>query len=228
LLTVIVSRIGFLTFAKVQQDPPRLTHAVRLSLWVLTTLGVPIVLVLLFGAPDLVQILYGPKWSESAFFLRFLTIYSLMWPFVSVGFWLSVALGHARTTTLLTATQAAAIVILATPLTLAWGVMGTILGVALTMALSFALSCYYIFRQVPLSFIETFGPPLVAACASAGLLLGVNQWPIWTQLAPLARLFATGLIGPGVFGLVLLTLQPKEMIERLQYVMRLWARRPAN
>ncbi len=228
LLTVIVSRIGFLTFAKVQQDPPRLTHAVRLSLWVLTTLGVPIVLVLLFGASDLVQILYGPKWNESAFFLRFLTIYSLMWPFVSVGFWLSVALGHARTTTLLTATQAAAIVILATPLTLAWGVMGTILGVALTMALSFALSCYYIFRQVPLSFIETFGPPLVAACASAGLLLGVNQWPIWTQLAPLARLFATGLIGPGAFALVLLALRPKEMIERLQYVMRLWARRPAN
>jgi O-antigen/teichoic acid export membrane protein len=74
LLTMIVSRIGFLTFAKVQNDPPRLTHAVRLSLWVLTTLGIPLALFLFFGASDIVQILYGGKWSQSAFFLRFLTI----------------------------------------------------------------------------------------------------------------------------------------------------------
>jgi PST family polysaccharide transporter len=228
LLTVVVSRIGFLTFARVQQDPPRLTHAIRLSLWILTTLGVPIILVLLFGAPDLVQILYGPKWSESAFFLRFLTIFSLTWPFISLGFWLSVAKGHSRTTILLTVTQAVAIVIFATPLTRAWGVMGTILGVALTMALSFALSCYYTFRQVPLSFVGIFGPPLVAACAGTGLLLGVNQLPLWAQLAPLVRLFATGLIGPGAFILVLFALRPKEMLERLQYVMQLWAQRPTN
>lgn len=228
LLTMIVSRIGFLTFAKVQNDPPRLTHAVRLSLWVLTTLGIPIAIMLLFGASDIVYILYTNKWSESAFFLRFLIIFSLTWPFVSVGFWLSVARGHSRTTALLTATQAAAIVLFATPLTLAWGVMGTILGVALTMALSFALSCYYVFRQVPLSFIGTFGPPFVAACASAGLLLGANQLPVWAQLVPLVRLFATGLIGPGAFILVLFALRPKEMIERLRYVMQLWAWRPAN
>jgi lipopolysaccharide exporter len=74
LLTMVVSRMGFLTFAKVQNDLPRLTHAVRLSLWVLSVLGVPITLVLFFGAPDIVWILYGPKWSASAFFLRFLSI----------------------------------------------------------------------------------------------------------------------------------------------------------
>ena len=42
LLTMIITRIGFLTFARVQNDPPRLTHAMRLSLWVLTTFGIPL------------------------------------------------------------------------------------------------------------------------------------------------------------------------------------------
>ena len=227
LLTMIVSRIGFLTFAKVQNDPPRLTHAVRLSLWVLTTLGIPLALFLFFGASDIVQILYGGKWSQSAFFLRFLTIYSLVWPFVSVGFWLSVALGHTRTTTFLTATQAIALVVLATPLTLKWGAMGTIAGVGLTMALAFSLSCAYIFRQVSLSFVATFGPAAIAGLIAAGVLLASRQFAVWGQLAPLVRLVATGLIGPSAFILVLLALRPKEMIERLRYLMQLWSKRSA-
>ena len=75
---MIVGRVGFLTYSKVQNDLPRQTHAVRLSVWVLSTLGIPITLLLVFGAPDIVYLLYGPTWSESAVYLRFLAIYSLV------------------------------------------------------------------------------------------------------------------------------------------------------
>ena len=124
LLTVVITRIGFLTFARVQNDAPRLAHTMRLSLWVLTTLGIPIALFLFFAAPDVVQVLYGPTWSESAYYLRFLTIYSLVSPFINTGFWLAVALGHRRIVTGFTGIQAALLILLGTLFAFTMGGIG--------------------------------------------------------------------------------------------------------
>ncbi len=222
LLTIIVTRIGFLTFSKVQNDRPRLTHAVRLSFWILTTLGIPIGLLLLFGAPDIVQIIYGPKWSESAFFLRFLTVYSFLWPLANVGFWLSVAKGHRRTMVFITMAQAATLVILGTPLTLQWGSLGTIFAVIVTMILAFSLSSHYVFRQVDLSFLGTFGAPAVALGGATLVLALAMQFTGLNELRPLLRLITIGLLGPGVFWLILFLLHPAETIERVQYLRRVW------
>jgi lipopolysaccharide exporter len=222
LLTIVVSRIAFLTFAKVREDPLRLAQAVRLSLWVLTTLGVPIALMLVFGAQDLVYILYGPKWSESAGYLRFLTIYSLAWPFVSVGYWLSVALGHTRQTVFITATQAIALIVLATPMTLLWGVYGTILGVGLTMALSFVLSCRYMCGQVSISYRKTFGAPVLAAATAALVLAALSGTVAWINLPPLLRLSGVGLIACGLFFGCLLMVDGSTMVERVRYLRHRW------
>ena len=222
LLTIIVTRIGFLTFSKVQNDRARLTQAVRLSFWILTTLGIPISLILLFGAPDIVRLIYGPNWSESAFFLRFLTIYSFLWPLVNVGFWLSVAKAHSRTMVFITMAQALTLIVLGTPLTLQWGVMGTIFAVAVTMILAFSLSSHYVFRQVDLTFIGTFGAPIVAlTCATLVLVLAL-QFAGLNTLGPLLRLILIGLLGPGVFWLSLFLLQPSETVRRVQYLWRVW------
>jgi O-antigen/teichoic acid export membrane protein len=219
LLTMVVSRIGFLTFARVKDDLPRLTHAVNLSLWVLTTLGVPIALVSFFAAPDLVQLLYGARWSQSAVYLRFLTIYSLVWPVISTGFWLSVALGHTAITVRVTVAQSLALVVLATPLTLQWGVMGTLIGVGATMLLGFGMTCWYVFRQVPLSFSATFGPPLLAGVTATVLLVGILRLPGSDSLSPLVRLGVVSATVPGIFWLTLFALQPQQMRARAQYVM---------
>jgi hypothetical protein len=125
----------------------------------------------------------------------------------------------------LTAAQAFALIVLATPLTLQWGVMGTILGVGITMALAFGLSCYYIFRQVPLSIGATFGVPLVAASMAIVALLTSSRLPGWDRLLPMVRLLAVGAAGPGVFMLALFVLRPSEMTERLRYVLRLFGAR---
>jgi lipopolysaccharide exporter len=220
LLTVVVTRVGFLTFAKVQADRARLTQAVRLSLWVLTTLGIPMALALVFGAGDLVQFLYGPAWSESALYLRFLVVYSVAWPIFSVGFWLAVAQGHSRTTLWLTATQAAVLVVLGTPMTMAWGVMGTILAVSVSMVLALVLSCAYIFRQVPLSMGATFGPPAIATALAVIVMLVLIRLPLWQQAAVVARLLLAGGVGPGVFLVALWALNPKELMERLRYILQ--------
>jgi PST family polysaccharide transporter len=220
LLSMIVSRVGFLTFAKVQNDLPRLTHAVRLSIWLLLILGIPIALVLCFGAQDIVRILYGDAWSESATFLPYLVVYSLTWPLISLAFWLSVALGHTRITVTITAVQALTLVLFGTLLTIQWGVMGTILGVGITMLFAFILSCWYIFRQIPISVLEIFGAPLLSGCVAVGILLITNQMQEFVQLGPLAKLIITTSISFAVFLGVLLTVQYAETVKRIEYVLQ--------
>jgi O-antigen/teichoic acid export membrane protein len=222
LVAAIVSRIGFLTFAKVQSDLPRLTHAVRLSLWILAVLGVPMALGLYFGAGEIVQILYGARWAASVPFLRFLAFYSLAWPFVSVAFWLSAALGHSRASAGLTAAQALLIVGLGWPLTYVWGVVGTLMAVGVTVAAAFLLSNLYIFRQVPLRWHEVYGAPGLAGLAAFGVMLAVKQLPGWGALAPVMRLAGTGLGVAGGFAIFLFALQRDTLRERVRYLRALW------
>ena len=220
LLTTIMSRIGFLTFNKVRDDRPRLTHAVRLSLWVLLTLGLPIASVLFFGAADIVKILYTDRYNESAYFLHFLTIYTLVWPFVSIGFWLSVALGHHRQTVLFTLAQAFTLILVGTPFTLVWGVNGTLAAVSITMLLAVSLSLRYMLRQVDLAAGKIFGAHLLAAGITAGSLFLLQLWPGWSTLFSLIRLGLIGLISFGAFGFILYVLRPQEIIDHVQYIKR--------
>lgn len=224
LLSTVVGRIGFLAFAKVKDDPARLIHAVRLSLWVLLTLGLPMGLFLAFGARDVIAVLYGDAWLASAAYLPYIAIYALSGPFWSVGFWLAVARKDSRTTLLLTLSQAILLLLVATPLTWQFGVTGTLIGVGVTMALALILSVNYLFRTVALNPIATLGPAAVATAIAAACLVGLNAWPSWAALPSLVRLVGVGLAGPGVFLVAIVALRPAEFWERVTYIRQAWRR----
>jgi lipopolysaccharide exporter len=224
LTMTIVYYIGFVTFAKVQHDLPRLTHAVRLTLWVLTIICLPIGLVFFFGAADLIDILYGAKWSEAALYLRFLVVYTVLSPFIGVGFWLSVALGQKWTATVITGVQLGVLIVLATPLTLLFGVIGTIVGVAISMIAGFVLSVSYISRQISLSPWATLYVPLLAVSLAVLILSLLPVLSGWHNLPPAARLFIVSVGGGGVFIASLFALRPAETIERIRYLKRTWGK----
>jgi len=228
LLTMVIGRVAFVTFAKVKQDRPRLTYAVRLSLWVLLALGIPIVLTLFFGARDIVSILYGPAWLASIPFLKFLTLYAFIWPIVNLGLWLSVALGHSRVSVKLTLAQAVTLVAVATPLTLWLGVIGTLIGVAATMLLALSLSLRYIFTQLPLSAHDALLVPCLAGTLTAALMSSVTMWSKLEQLSPLMRLVAIGVSCSGVFFGLLYILRPAETSDRFRYLWRRLVTRSAE
>ncbi len=226
LLTAALARVGFLTFARLQDDLPRLAHAMRLCIWVLTTLGTPMTLALFFGARELVELLYTAAWLPSAFFLRFLVVYSLISPFISLGSSLAYARGHIRTTVLITATQAISIVVIGPVLTLWQGATGTVVAVGITIAIGFTLSCRYIFRQLPLSFTGTFGPPLLSAVVASAVTLLVFRTPGWGSLPTLARLILSTLASAGVYLVCVIALRPTEMTERLRYLLKMFRPEP--
>ena len=228
LLTSSLVRVAFLTFAKVKDDLPRLTHTVRLAFWLLVTLGVPIALMIFFGAPDIVQILYGPAWSQSAYFLRYLAIFSLLSPFIALGSSLSIALGHRKVNILITGAQAATLILIGTPLTWWLSSPGTMLGVGITIAVGFILSNAYIFRHVQLSIPSVFGPAFVALVIATIASVLVPEIPSWSTLPPLLRLIGIGITAPSLYLVALVALRPGEMIERLRYVIKMFRRPDGN
>lgn len=224
LLSTIVGRIGFLAFAKVKDDPARLLHAVRLSLWGLLTLGIPMGLFLSFGAHDVIAVLYGDRWLTSAAYLPYLAIYALSGPFWGVGFWLAVALKDTRAGVIITVSQAVVLLVVATPLTWKLGVTGTLIGVGVTTALALFLGVRYLFRTVALNPLSTLGPAALATAIAAAGLFALNAWPAWAALPSLARLVGVGLAGPGVFLAAVIALRPAEFWERVTYIRQAWRR----
>jgi lipopolysaccharide exporter len=224
LLATVIGRIGFLVFARVIDDPPRLLHAVRLSLWALLTFGIPAALFLAFGAPDIISLLYGERWLQSALYLRFIVGFTLAGLFSTLAFWLAVASKNRRATLILTLSQALTLLVAGTLLAWRWGVAGVLVGVGLTMLVATVTSAVYIFRRVPLSPRAEVLPALAAAALAAAGLWGLTALPGWGAWPTAARVGVMGLAAGGLFLGSLFLIQPALFRERLVYFWRAWRR----
>jgi PST family polysaccharide transporter len=226
LLTIVIGRIGLLTLAKVRDNPLHLAHTLRMAFWAAFTAGIPLTLTLVFAAPEVVEILYGGRYAESAPFLRFLACSNFVWVLVSLAFGLSVALNHARRWLWISVAQGATLILVGTPLTLLMGVNGTLLGVAATMLVALLLGGQYVFANGGgLGLRETVAAPALALAVTAGGLAGgllvlPAEWP------PLLRLGMVGITALLMYAGVMMLLRPHEMRERLQYLRLRWRRAP--
>lgn len=220
LLTLPVTKLGLLTFAKVMEDLPRLTASLRLALWILTSLGPAIALFLLLGATDILDILLTNAWTRSAYYLQFLAVYSFLSPFTALAYSLGIARGDRKFIITLTSIEAGILVLIGTLLTLWQGSIGTVTAVGLMNLVGFGLSCSYIFQVVPLNVKDVFGKAALATILALVVTLGVERIPGWSELQTLVRLIVIGFTGPGIFFATLFLLNPAEMIERVSYLVR--------
>jgi lipopolysaccharide exporter len=225
LVTGVTTRAAFYTYARLQDDRVRLRKTVVMLLWLITTITIPLALIMFVTAPDLVDFLYTPQWFPSALFLRFLVIYSLVRPLLDNANSLFVAIGAPRRTVSLSLVQAAVLIVIATPLTLLFGSVGTVIGVVVAFIAAFVAMWYYLSRIVELSFREIFAHPVIAAVlallAYTGLILVANldTLPLFARL-----IIKAGFVGGG-FMLALYILQPQQFVERARYVWYLLRRR---
>ena len=66
LLNGLIARTGFYTYARLQDDPERLGRALRMMVWLIAALALPVALAVCVAAPDLLALLYGERWLPSA------------------------------------------------------------------------------------------------------------------------------------------------------------------
>jgi O-antigen/teichoic acid export membrane protein len=231
LLATVIVRVGYNVMTRVKDDLPRLTHTVRLSLWLLCMLGIPLALVIGLGAVDLIEVLYpGGKWSESAQFLPPLAATSLANMFMTVGYWLSVAQGKRRFTVTLSIVQAALLMGAGLILVQTYGVNGTIVAVALASVCGFGLSQWFIYRNVDLRIREVFLAPLLASITSFAFyqfLLSPNFANLLHDATPFVRLLSGSLLIFGTYGAIIALTQRRNSTNNIRYLLKTWRGRQA-
>ncbi|MBP7693535.1 MAG: oligosaccharide flippase family protein [Anaerolineales bacterium] len=219
LVTHIVSRTSLPTYAKLQDDPPRLSKAFELSLWLILMVALPLALAIFVTAPDFLQLLYGPTWLPAATPLRFLIGYSVLRPLLDDTGALFTAIGQPGRITRVLVTQAVTLIVIAPPLTIAWGAVGTAIGVGIAFAIGIAVTYRFISRTLTLNIGRLFAPPAIALGATLlayGLLAPyLNAIPIpWLWL----RVLAKGGFAVAAFTAIAGALQYRELTARVRLI----------
>ncbi|MCS6910402.1 MAG: oligosaccharide flippase family protein [Anaerolineales bacterium] len=221
LVTHVIARASLPTYAQLQTDTPRLSKAFEMSLWLILTAATPLALAIFASAPDFLRLLYGDVWLPAAPLLRFLIGYSVLRPLLDDTGALLTALGRPRRVTTILAAQAAALILVATPLTLVWGATGTAIAVGITFVIGIALAYYYVNQVLTLDMRWIFGPPLAAALGSLVLYFSMTRLVDLNVLPLLVRVLVKGGFVAALFLAILMLLQHRTMFDRLRYLRRL-------
>ncbi len=224
LVSDVVNRAALYTYARLQDEPERLHRTVTMTLWITTALALPLALAIFASAPDLVSLLYGNRWLASAPFLRFLVVYSLARPLLDNAKSLFVAVGQPQRSTIVLACQVLALMVFATPLTIAYGAIGTCIGVGGAFLAGLALTYRYTRRTIPFSLADTLVVPAVAALLAMAAYLLLARLADLNALALVLRVLVKVGFTSGLFWAIALLLRPQEYRERAGYVWRLLRR----
>lgn len=227
LVTHIVVRASLPTYAKLQNDLPRLGKAFEMSLWLILMTALPIALAIFVTAPDFINLLYGAEWLPSALPLQFLIGYSVLRPLLDDTGALFTTMGQPQRVTIVLFIQAITLVIVATPLTLLYGSIGTALGVAVAFLVGIILTYRFVAQTLPINLVPLFIPPTLATLGSAAFGLWLDQLSLVNSGPLLLRVLARGGATAGMFVLIMLLLQGRATLERVSYI---WAllRKPAG
>lgn len=227
LISGVLTRTAFYAYSQLQNDLVRLTKTVTMSLWIVTTLALPVALAIFVSADDLVLLLFGDKWLPSAVFVRFLVLYSILRPLLDDAGSLFVAIGKPRRTSIVTLAQAIALIVAATPLTLAYNAIGTAIGVGLAFVVGLVVTYYFVRRTLPtFKLWDAFAVPVVATIASLSAYL-LFAYAFDFEAVPLAaRVVVKVSIAVFTFFAATYLLRPAVTTERAAYVWRLFRNRP--
>ncbi len=228
LIGSVLTRTAFYAYARLQKDVARLTKTAQMSLWIVTTLAVPIALAIFVSADPLVLFLFGEKWLPSAPLLKFLVAYSILRPLLDDASSLFIAVGHPRRTTLVVIFQALALILAATPLTFQFGAVGTASGVGIAFGVGLIVTYYFVRRTLPaLSLRDAFAVPLLATVLTASAAIPAAGWLGTRQLPSVVTLSLEGALTMALYFAVTFAMRPHVTRERAQYVWRLFRQKEA-
>ena len=214
----LTSRIGFYTYAKLQNDRPRLQKMTTFMLWTISAVALPLALMLCIAAPDLLVFLYTDYWLPAAPYLRILALVSAVRPMWENAGALLIAIGKPNLSTRFTVIQVIILGVTGIPLTLAFGVLGTCIAVGFAIVVGIILAYQYLSHEIMLNLWSIIGVPLLVC---AVILLGyvaIDQLTPINTLPVILRLLSKVLYaGVSFYGLMYI-LQPATTRERVRYI----------
>ena len=220
LLNALIARTGFYTYARLQDDAERLGRALRMMVWLIAALALPVALAVFVAAPDLLVLLYGERWLPSVPYLRVLALVAGARPLVDNANTLFAAVGKPWLAARLTGAQVAVLAAAGLPLVWRWGALGACLAVALATGAGLFLVLRRLDDAVPGTARELVAPALAAVVALAGGL-AIGGLPFVSALGVGLRVAVKAGGAATLFAVAIVAVQPRQARERVAYVMRL-------
>ncbi|MFN8595221.1 MAG: oligosaccharide flippase family protein [Anaerolineae bacterium] len=221
LVSPIVTRAALYTYARLQDDPTRLSKSLDMTMWVINVAALPIAAAVFTTAPDLIRWLYGERWLASAVFLRWLIVFSVIRPLLDNAGSLFIAVKDLRGTLIVQLGQAATLIVAGLILTAIGGAIGTVLAVGLAFAVGLVLTFRRLRRVVSISLSNSLFLPGLGALVAIGVYaMSVRVLPLSTLALPLVVAFKAALTLMVFYGTILLV-RRAWLIDRIRYIWRL-------
>ncbi len=217
----LLSRTGFHTFARIKDDKMRLHRAFGNVVWFLTNIAVPISVVLIIIAPDLLHLLYGPRWLPSAPLLRILAAVSILTPISAVAVRLLIALALHRMLTLNSLLSLTILVLLGIPLALNYGMLGLCCALAVTQVGVVVFLFAIVHRRAGITWRVIPLRPIAAAFAALLAYYALNRLYPMADLPLFARVPIKILLASTAYGIVVAALHGRRISEQARYVWEL-------
>jgi O-antigen/teichoic acid export membrane protein len=225
LISAALTRISLLTYSQLQPDPARFAKAVSLVLWVLLTFTTPLGIFFLVNAPELIPTLYGVKWLPSVPIFQILAAFAILRPLWDEMISLLIATKRPGQMARLVFIQAAVLVLLSIPLTMAFGAIGTAISVVIAFGISAVFLLYFVRTQLRLELWESVTRPLLNNCLAAIAYMTLRMiMPLDSlvgsmgQYAPWARLAIEGAILMTVYSVISLLTSRDAILANIRYL----------
>ena len=209
--------VAFPALSQIQGDIPRLRRSFLRGYPVLFSLILPIMLVSLVFADEIVQVLLGDKWLEVAAILRFLTPTIFVLAVVNPLGWILLATGR-TTRSLNMALMIAPVVVVGILVGLPYGPKGVAFGYSVAMCLLLVPLVAWALHNTGITVHDCWDT--TKRSLLAGLLAATAAWllnvALLEAMSPVLRLTIGLFVGSSVYaGMLLLVMGQKDMYKDL-------------
>ena len=217
-LTVVL----FPVMAKLQDKRQQLTRAYLASIAMITLASAPMGVLMVTLAPEIVEVLLGPKWTDTVLPFQILAIGVVARGSYKIDDALAKALGFLYQRSLRDAIYAVAVV-LGALIGLRWGLAGVALGVLGAVVLNYILALQMSVKllgcswsQIIEALLPAIYPTIIVAVVSLSLrsLLRVFGLPAWFTLGATSLMCGLSLLALYLFQPQILGLYGMEMLKR--------------
>lgn len=162
--------------AALQEDPVRYRHAYRVAISGLAHVGMPVVVIMMTVAHELIDVMLGPQWSRAAGIFQLLALVGFIQLVSTTTGWIYTSTGRGRAYASW-ALISSVVTVAGFAVGVRWGVEGVAVSYAVTQVLLLAPAFVYACRNTPVSPADPFraaARPAVVAIAVLAVSQGVH------------------------------------------------------
>jgi O-antigen/teichoic acid export membrane protein len=196
------AQVIFPAYSMLQNDPEALRRAYLTVLRTVAGMSIPAAAGLALLAPDVIHVVYGPKWIGASASLRILAILGAGRAIGILGGYLFNAVGRPNVPFYMNAAKLSIILLTIYPLTVAYGIEGAAVSVTMPQLLEPCVGILLVRRQLELPVGQVFAILGRITLASAAMMGAVALCRMWLPVTGPATLLALVAIGVAVYGLV--------------------------